>query len=310
MTEVDYRPACEGKTRAGLSPKFRRNGGAWLFCLPALLTFGTWTIAPFIMSVVNSFTNKQFLMSPNNPLKFVGLENYKRVLSSPEMGAATVNIVVYMLMVVPAVTILSLLLAILLNNKMKGMAIFRAISFSPQVVSMAVVAVIWAFILGSSKTSLLNSFLGLFGIPAQGFLRDPSQALASIAVMSIWTAIGFNMIIFLSGLQFIPSDLYEAASIDGAGPTRKFFSITVPMHKNSIAFVIITNVISSLKMFTQVLVLTRGGPLNSTLTPTYLIYETGYSKMQVGVSSAQSVIFFCAVLVVSLIQSKVLLKED
>jgi ABC-type sugar transport system permease subunit len=261
------------------------------------------------MSVGYSFTNKQFIMAENNPLRFVGLDNYVRVFTSPEMLASAKNIAIYVLMVVPAITIFSLLLAVLMNNRLAGMGIFRAISFSPQIVSMTVVAIVWAFIMGASKTSILNSVLGFFGIEAQGWLRDPGQALGSIAFMTVWTAVGFNMIIILAGLQFIPKDLYEAASLDGANALKQLWSITIPMLKPTLVFVVITNVIAALKLFTQVLVLTQGGPMNSTISPAYLIYETGFTKMQVGLSAAQSVVFFVAVLTLSLFQSKVLLKE-
>lgn len=257
-----------------------------------------------------SFTNKQFVMAANNPLRFVGLENYKRVLSSGDMIAAAKNTVKYTLYVVPALTILPLLLALLLNNKLKGMTVFRVICFSPQVISMAVVSVVWAFILGSSKGSMMNAIIGAFGLPPQGWLKDPGQSLFSIAIMSIWSAVGFNMIIYLSGIQFISEDIYEAAQIDGCGPVQKFFYITFPLLRNTVVFIVMTNIISSLKLFTQILVLTKGGPMKSTISLVYLIYETGFVKMQIGVSAAQSVVFFVVVMIISTIQSKVLLKEE
>ncbi|MBT9777996.1 ABC transporter permease subunit [Clostridium sp. MCC353] len=289
---------------------YNQSASAWLMSAPALITLFIFVIIPFLMSFMYSFTNKQFVMAANNPLRFVGLENYIRVLSSGDMAAAAKNTLKYTVYVVPALTILPLLLALLLNNRLKGMTAFRVICFSPQVISMAVVSVVWAFILGSADGSMMNTIIGFFGIPPQGWLKDPSQSLFSIAVMSIWSAIGFNMIIYLSGIQFISQDIYEAAQIDGCRPVQKFFYITFPLLKNTVIFIVMTNIISSLKLFTQILVLTKGGPMKSTMSLVYLIYETGFVKMQIGVSAAQSVVFFVVVMVVSMIQSKVLLKED
>ncbi|MCI9637104.1 MAG: sugar ABC transporter permease [Hungatella sp.] len=289
---------------------YNQRASAWIMCAPALITLFIFVIVPFLMSFMYSFTNKQFVMAANNPLKFVGLENYKRVLTSGDMIAAAKNTVQYTFYVVPALTILPLLLALLLNNQLKGMTFFRIVCFSPQVISMAVVSIVWAFILGSSKSSMMNTILGFFGLPPQGWLKDPAQSLFSIAVMSVWSAVGFNMIIYLSGIQFISQDVYEAAQIDGCGPVQKFFYITFPLLKNTVVFIVMTNIVSSLKFFTQVLVLTKGGPLKSTISLVYLIYETGFVKMQIGISAAQSVVFFAVVMMVSMIQSKVLLKEE
>ena len=289
---------------------YDQKTAAWLMCAPAMATLLIFVVIPFFMSFVYSFTNKQFVMGVNNPLRFVGLENYKRVLTSGDMIAAAKNTVKYTVYVVPALTILPLLLALLLNNRLKGMTIYRVICFSPQVISMAVVSIVWAFILGSSPNSMMNTIMGLLGILPQGWLKDPSQSLFSIAVMSVWSAIGFNIIIYLSGIQFISQDIYEAAQMDGCTPVQKFFYITFPMLKNTVVFIVMTNIVSSLKLFTQVLVFTKGGPMKSTISLVYLIYETGFVKMQIGVSAAQSVVFFVVVMVVSMIQSKVLLKEE
>jgi len=142
------------------------------------------------------------------------------------------------------------------------------------------------------------------------WLKNPSQALGVIAFMSIWAGVGFNMIIYLSGLQYISPELYEAAEIDGASSSQKVLLITMPLMKRSFVFIFMTSTIAALKIFTQVFILTRGGPINSTLTIVYLIFNIGRENMQVGLSSAHSVIFFFVVLALSQLQSKWLLKED
>ena len=204
----------------------------------------------------------------------------------------------------PVVLILATLLALLVNRKAKGVTFFRMIYFSPQVVTMTVVTVIWGFFFSSTSDGLFNSILGVFGIPAQKWLQDTGLAMPSIAIMSIWQCVGMQMIIMLGGLQFIPEELYEAGTIDGANTWQQFIYITIPQLKNTLVYVFISNTIYSLKMFTQVYMLTQGGPAGSTTTLVYLMYQEGFTNNRVGYTSAMAVVFFLIVLAISLIQNK------
>lgn len=205
---------------------------------------------------------------------------------------------------------MAVLLAVLINRKMKGIALFRMIYFSPQVVTMTVVAVVWAFIYSPGENGLLNSFLGLFGIEPQLWIKSPNQAMPSIAVMSIWQALGMQAVIVLGGLQYISPDLYEAGKVDGCNSVQEFFYITLPLLRNTITYVIVTNTISSLRLFTQVYVLTNGGPMGATNSIVFQMYKTGFNNNQVGYASAMAVVFCGAVLIISILQNKYLGGED
>ena len=156
----------------------------------------------------------------------------------------------------------------------------------------------------STADGLFNSILRVFGVPAQKWLQDTTLAMPSIAIMSIWQCVGMQMIIMLGGLQFIPEELYEAGTIDGANTWQQFVYITIPQLKNTLVYVFISNTIYSLKMFTQVYMLTQGGPAGSTTTLVYLMYQEGFTNNRVGYTSAMAVVFFLIVLVISLIQNK------
>ena len=287
-----------------------QSAAAWLLSAPSLIIILLFMIIPFVMSIVYSFTNKMLVPNPNNPLRFMGLSNYIKVFTNDVSQQAFLNTAYFAIMFVPLTVALSMLLAVFVNKSIKGISVIRLIYFSPQIVSMTVVAVIWAFIFSPSPDGLLNSFLGQFGIDSQLWLKDPKLAMASIAIMSIWQAIGMQMIIILGGLQYIPEDVYEAAKVDGAKRWQTFLFVTVPMLKNTLNFVIITNTIAALKLFTQVYMLTEGGPQNSTNTVVFFMYNIGFSRSQIGYSSAMAVVFFIIVLIISLIQNKVITKGE
>ncbi len=282
---------------------------AWLFCAPAIILLVAFIVIPFIMSFGYSFTNRMLIPRRGTVLAFTGLKNYMKLFTSPTVMSAFKNTLVYALLVVPATLLLGTLLAIFVNKQMKGVKVFRMIYFSPQVVTMTVVAVVWSFILSPNSEGMMNSFLGLFGIEPQRWLQDPKLSLVCIAIMYVWQTLGLQMLIILGGLQYISQDLYESAMIDGCNSWNKFWSITVPCLKNTLIYVFISTTISSLKLFTQVYMLTDGGPQGSTTTVVYLLYKAGFINGQLGYSSAISVVFFLLVFIISQIQNKVL-EED
>lgn len=281
----------------------------WLFSAPALIGVAIFMIVPFCMSVVYSFTNKMLVQKPGEPLQFTFLDNYIKLFTNDLAHQAFLNTLLYAVMVVPTTILLGTLLAVFVNSKLRGVKIFRTIYFSPQVVTMTVVAVVWAFIFSSSESGLMNSALKLFGLEPQRWLQDTHWAMFCIAVMYIWQSLGLQMLIVLGGLQYIPEELYEAAYLDGCNSFQKFWRITVPMLKNTLVYVLISTTINTLKLFTQVYVLTNGGPQNATTSVVYLLYKSGFINQQVGYSSAIAVVFFIIVFVISEIQNYVIGKE-
>lgn len=277
---------------------------AWGLSAPALILMFLFMILPFFMAVYYSFTNKSLVDNPKNLFRFVGLDNYVKMFTNKTAKQAFFNTFEYTILLVPTVLVLSTLLALLVNRKAKGVTFFRTIYFSPQVVTMTVVAVIWGYILSGSADGLLNSLLAAFGMEPKRWLQDPNLAMPCIAVMSIWQCLGMQMIIMLGGLQFIPEELYEAGTIDGCNSVQQFFYITIPMLKNTLVYVFISNTIYSLKLFTQVYVLTEGGPRGATTSLVYLMYQAGFTNNQVGYASALAVVFFIIVLLISLVQNK------
>ena len=281
----------------------------WLFSAPALIGVAIFMIVPFCMSVVYSFTNKMLVQKPGEPLQFTFLDNYIKLFTNDLAHQAFMNTLLYAVMVVPTTILLGTLLAVFVNSKLRGVKIFRTIYFSPQVVTMTVVAVVWSFIFSSSESGLMNSALQLFGLEPQRWLQDTHWAMFCIAVMYIWQSLGLQMLIVLGGLQYIPEELYEAAYLDGCNSFQKFWRITVPMLKNTLVYVLISTTINTLKLFTQVYVLTNGGPQNSTTSVVYLLYKSGFINQQVGYSSAIAVVFFLIVFLISEIQNHIIGKE-
>lgn len=278
---------------------------AFFLCSPALIAIFIFYLLPFVMSVIYSFTNKLLVPRVGRGLNFVGLANYQKLFTSSIAQKAFINTGLYTLMVVPSLIILGTFLAVFVNRKLKGVKYFRAIYFSPQVVTMTVVAVVWSFIFSPGQNGLMNSFLGLVGISPQTWLQDTRLALFCIAIMYIWQSLGLQMIIILGGLQFIPEELYEAGYLDGCSTVQRFLYITIPLLKNTMVYVLISVTINTLKLFTQVYVLTDGGPKHSTTSVVYLLYKAGYVNTQLGYSSAIAVVFFLIVLVISLLQNNI-----
>ena len=283
---------------------------AYVLCLPALIFIAIFIILPFSMSVIYSFTDRMLVQRAGKAVEFTGLANYIKVLTNSTSQKAFRNTAIYAVMVVPAIVVLGTVLAVYVNRQLRGVKIFRAIYFSPQVVTMTVVAVVWSFIFSPGSTGLLNSFLGLFGIKAQTWLSDPKWALACIAIMFIWQSLGLQMIIILGGLQYIPEELYEAALLDGCNSVQKFFYVTIPLLRNTMVYVLVSVTISTLKLFTQVYVLTNGGPQNATVSVVYLLYKVGFLNNQLGYSSAIAVVFFLIVMIISLIQNFLIRERD
>ena len=256
---------------------------------------------PVILCLILAFTNAR-LISPE-PAHFVGLDNFTRLFQDPVFWKSMRNTFYFAIVVVPLQSAFALLLAILVNNKIRGTNFFRTIYFVPVVTSIVVVSILWRFMY--QPEGLVNNLLQAVSFNAiQGtdWLGNPSSAMPAIIFMSIWQAVGFHMIIWLSGLQTIPGDQYEAASLDGASKWNQFRYITWPGLRDTRTFIMVTITIAALSLFAQINVMTSGGPLDSTTTVVYQAVRSGYSQQQTAYASAISLVFFVLVLTISLVQ--------
>ncbi len=270
----------------------------YLFIAPALLVLASFIILPVIMAVRYSFYN--FNMLRPDRISLIGVENYKNIITDDLFLTAIGNTFRYAFILVPIEVVVAFGLALLVNNSIRGISIYRIAYFSPMLTSMTVVSILWTFIYNPTPgQGLLNSFLANIGLAPCPFLRSADTALNSIVAMSVWQSAGNYMMIFLAGLQGVSTELYEAADIDGAGWWRKMRSITIPSLHNVFVFIVLMTTIAAMKMFTQSFVMTQGGPDNSTMTIVYYVYQQGLQFRNIGYASAASVIFFFIVLLLS-----------
>ncbi|HMQ52479.1 MAG TPA: sugar ABC transporter permease [Anaerolineae bacterium] len=286
---------------------------AWLFSTPAIVLLTIFLFIPFVMAIGLAFTDQRLVPNPNLPTQFVGLRNFERMFQDGSFYNAVFNNFLFALIVVPLQTSLALLLAMLINQKLKGMNVFRTIYFSPTVVIMVVVAVIWTF-LYNPGAGLINEFIQFVSFGYLGpydWLNNPNLALPAIIVLSIWQGVGFQMVVYLAGLQEIPDFLYESAQIDGASKLQQFLYITLPQLRNTTIFVALTTTILAFRLFTQVWVMQgpNGSPQESTLTMMVYTVNQGFQQGRIGYASAITVAFFIIVLVISILQ-RVFLREE
>lgn len=277
---------------------------------PAAVLLVLFLIIPVLLAFALSFTNAR-LISPNPP-RFVGLDNFLRAFTQdPVFLRSALNTFLFAIVVVPVQAGLGLLLAVLVNQRIRGVTLFRIIYFVPVVTSIVVVSILWKFMY--LPNGLINSFIDTITFGAwQGadWLNDPSTALPAIIVLSIWQAVGFHMLIWLSGLQTIPEELYEAARMDGAGAWQQFRSVTWPGLRSTMIFVLVTITIAALGLFVQIDVMTQGGPQDSTTTIVYHAVRKGYREQETGYGAAISLIFFVLVLVIALVQRFLTREKD
>ncbi|WP_204343692.1 carbohydrate ABC transporter permease [Paenibacillus elgii] len=273
------------------------------FVLPAVILLIVFLLLPFVFAVIFGFT-KFNLLRPDK-IQFIGLDNYITLFKDKLFYKSLFNTLYFSVIVVPVQSAVALALALLVNNQLKMRNVFRIAYFSPVITSMTVIAILWIYLYNPNE-GLVNSALHLFGIPNQPFLRSAGQAMNSIIFMSVWQAAGYQMMIFLAGLQSIPKDLYEASAIDGANKFQQLKFITIPSLYNVIVFVLTITTIQAVKLFTQPYIMTNGGPENSTRTLALLIYQQGFQFRNAGYASAVSVIFFAIVVVISFSMKKFL----
>ena len=273
---------------------------AWLVA-PAAVLLVLFILIPIALTFGLAFTNAK-LVSPE-PASFIGFDNFTRLFDDPVFWKSLRNTLLFAVFVVPLQAGFALALAMLINVKVRGVNFFRTVYFLPVVTSIVVVSLLWQFMY--QPDGLINSFLRtISGGAIQGtdWLGNPATALGAILLMSIWQGVGFHMVIWLSGLQTIPGDLYEASSLDGASNWQNFRYVTWPALRQTRTFILVTITIQAFALFAQIQVMTQGGPLDSTTTVVFQAVRAGFAQQQTGYASAISLVFFVLVLSVSLVQ--------
>ncbi len=270
----------------------------YLFILPSFIHLIVFAAIPLFWSLYLSF-HKWSIISRSKP--WVGLRNYIWVFTDGDFWNAMKNTIIFAGVGVPLGMTVSLIIALVMNQKLKGVTWFRTIFFLPVIVSMVAIAIVWTWIY-DPDFGLLNYFLSWFHIPGVNWLGDPRWALYALIIVNTWKGAGYQMVIFLAGLQGIPETYYEAARIDGASNWRCFWNITLPLLRPTTFFLAITSVIGSLQAFTIVYAMTEGGPLKSTDMVGYHIYQSAFERFTMGYASAQAYVLFAVIFVITLIQ--------
>jgi multiple sugar transport system permease protein len=271
----------------------------WAFAFLALSLVGlvVLTIGPIVASFYLSFTDWDVLGRAN----FVGLHNFIELMHDETFLRALWNTVYYTVVSVPVGMLISLALAMLLNRPLRGIGLFRTLFMIPVISSTVATALLWGMML-DPYIGLANYILQVLHLPTSGWLTDTRMAMPAIIIMSVWKGLGYNMVLFLAGLQGIPQELREAARIDGANRWGEFLHITLPMLSPTTFFVLVISVISSFQVFDQTWVLTKGGPQESTITLVYYVYQTGFQQLRMGYASAIAYVLFFITLIVVMLQ--------
>jgi multiple sugar transport system permease protein len=255
------------------------------------------TLLPIVVSFFLSFTDWDALGAPN----IVGLRNFAQLAHDPTFFRALWNTIYYTAVSVPLGMAFSLGLAMALNRSIPGVGFYRTLVLIPVISSTVATALLWGLML-DPYIGLANHLLRILGLPASGWLTDTKMAMPAIILMSVWKGLGYNMVLFLAGLQGIPPELREAARIDGASRWKEFLNITLPMLSPTTFFVLVISVISSFQVFDQTWVLTKGGPQEATITLVYYVYQTGFQQLRMGYASAIAYVLFFMTLIVVMIQ--------
>jgi multiple sugar transport system permease protein len=277
---------------------FRR--GRWfgyIYGGPVIIAFLVFNLYPMALGLYLSFTKWDILSPPT----FIGLSNYADLFKDDLLWRAVLQTLYYAVASVAGATALSIALALALNQRLKTIGFYRTFFFLPAVTSLVAIAMVWRWIY-NTEFGVLNAFLGSLGINPVNWLGDPVLAMPAVILMSIWRSAGFNTVLFLAGLQGVPQEYYEAAEIDGASKWDRFVHITLPLISPTTFFVVVNGLIGSWQVFDQVYILTRGGPLLSTVTVVYLIYSNGFEWYKTGYASAMAYGLFLIIIALTAIQ--------
>jgi multiple sugar transport system permease protein len=307
---VALRPASSvpGGTRALSLAALRRatwNGeridwAAYLFVLPFFLPFVVVTLGAALFGIYVSFTDWGIFGAPH----WVGLRNYARAVADPWVWKTWSNTLRYGLLVVPATTLTALAMALFVNQRWRGYALARAAFYAPNVVSVTVIGLVWVWML-DTQYGLVNQYLSRFGVPDVPWLTNPSWVLYGIAIASVWWDAGFSMVVLLAGLQDIPPELRESAAIDGANGLQTLVSVVLPLLRPALSLVVTLLIIGTLRVFSQIYIMTNGGPAGASASVILYVYQMGFSQYQLGYAGALSVMLFISILAVTVIQLRV-----
>lgn len=287
-------------------PTLKENLIGYSFLAPALILLATFLIIPVGMVIYYSFTD-YYLLTPDQR-QFIWFDNFKRLISDPVFIKSIWNTSKFVVCIIPLQLGAALGMALIINKKRKGNLFFKIAFFAPVVMSLVVISILWLYLLNPNE-GLINMLFNKIGISSQPFLTSPKQAMYTIVFVSAWQGAGYQMLLLLGGMQNIPQDVYEAAEIDGFSKFQQFRYITMPLLKPTAIFVLLTTLISAFKLLVQPMVMTQGGPMNSTMTMVYYIYQTGFTDRMVGYSSSIALIFTTMIGLITIAQRK-LVKED
>ena len=278
------------------------NAG-WIFLAPALVLIGVFFFVPVAASLLLSLTDFDiYAVASAENTRFVGLRNYRQLLETPLFWTSLQNTFYFALIGGPLTIAVSLGAALLVNAKLvRWKSLFRTIYFTPFVTTLVAVAIVWRY-LYHTRYGLLNYGLEALGIAPVDWLGDPRWAMPAIILMAVWKNFGYNMLIFIAGLQSIPDELYDAAKVDGAGPVRQFWNVTLPMLGPTLVFVGVVTMIGYFQLFAEPYVMTQGGPLRSTTSVVLLMYEEGFRWWRMGYAAAIAFVLFLVILIATLIQ--------
>jgi multiple sugar transport system permease protein len=273
---------------------------AWTFLSPWLVAFALFGLYPFAFTLYASLTDYSPLTSG---ARFTGFANYARALGDPQFWSALATTGIFVVGTIPFTTALALGLALAVQPAFRGRTLFRVGFFVPSVVSVVVLSLVFKSLYAPEGP--INHALRSLGLPAPAWLLDPRTALPAIMAMDVWSASGYYMIIFVAGLEAVPRELYEAARLDGASAWARFARITLPLLRPTLLFVLVVNTVRSLQIFAEVFVMTRGGPLHSTTTVVYYLYEQAFYRFDLGYASAVAYLLFLITLAIAWVQTRV-----
>lgn len=303
-----------GTTPAGAphpqpGPRWRISAqarAAWLFMLPSLLLLGAFVVWPILQAAWMAL--HKWDLADEHP-KFIGLKNFVDLAADERFWNSLRNTAQYAVWVVPLQLLLALAFALLLNTQLRGRTFFRGLFFLPVLVSFAVEAIIWRFLL-DPDIGFIGYYSTQLGLPHIEWLRSPDWAMTAVIMISVWRWFGFNLVILLAGLQGISESYYEAAEVDGANNWQQFRYVTLPLLRPSLLFALVNAVIAALQAFDQIYVLTRGGPMFSTETVVVYIYRQGFTNYAMGFASAAALVLFALIFVVTLGQLRILRYQE
>lgn len=284
--------------------KYSKKYVPYAFLIPAFIILMIFFFIPFFQTIELSFFDySKNIYTPT----FVGINNYTDILNSNLFYQVMGNTFLFLIITVPFLVIFPLFLAILINQKIRGITLYKILIYLPVIVSIVVAAIAFKWLY--AQDGILNYFIGLFGINPIGWLTDSRFAIYSVALVTIWKGIGYYMMIYLAALMAVPQELYEACDIDGANFLQKHLTVTIPQIMPTIALVSTISLISAMKVFVEIYVMTKGGPLNSSKTIVYYIYERAFENLDLGYASALAVILLIVIMIFSLINILVFEKD-